>query len=47
MQADIVDVRASIGEDALIWYVALWEPYWLLGGLLFLGATARYQRDTR
>jgi hypothetical protein len=47
MQAGVIDVRAGIGEDALIWYVALWEPYWLLGGLLFLRATWRYQGEMR
>jgi hypothetical protein len=47
MQAGVVDIATSIGEDALIWYLLLWDPYWLLGGLLFLAATWMYQRETR
>ena len=46
MQFGVRAVASSIGEDALIWYLLVWDPYWLLGGLLFLAATWRYQRDS-
>jgi hypothetical protein len=32
---------------ALRWYVFLWEPVWLVGGLLFLAAAWRHQRAGR
>jgi hypothetical protein len=34
------DVPASFGEDAVVWYLVLWEPVWIVGGVLFL-LTAR------
>lgn len=30
----IIETPASVGEDALPWYVGLWEPIWMLGGVL-------------
>lgn len=33
-------------DDSTIWYLLLWGPIWLLGGVLFLG-TARVHRLTR
>jgi hypothetical protein len=30
------DVPASFGEDAVVWYLVLWEPVWIVGGALFL-----------
>jgi hypothetical protein len=40
MALGAVDIPADVGRAAVAWYVFLWEPIWLLGGLLFL-ATAR------
>jgi Protein of unknown function (DUF3995) len=40
MALGAVDVPADVGRAAVAWYIFLWEPIWLLGGLLFL-ATAR------
>jgi hypothetical protein len=40
------DVPADVGDAAVLWYVLLWEPLWLLGGLLFLAATWQAARMT-
>lgn len=29
-----IETPASVGEDALPWYVGLWEPIWMVGGVL-------------
>jgi hypothetical protein len=29
------------------WHLALWDPFWLLGGVLFLAAGRAYQRSAR
>lgn len=31
-----IDVPSSVGEDQLSWYFWLWEPLWVLGGVLML-----------
>lgn len=38
---------ASMGEAAVPWYLFLWEPLWLTGGLSLLVATAGYQIGSR
>jgi len=43
MEFDAIDVPNSFGEDIVRWYLVLWDPFWLLGGLLFLAATRGYQ----
>lgn len=43
MELDLIGVPASLGEDAVRWYLFLWEPFWLLGGLLYLLASRRFQ----
>ena len=40
------DVPTDVGDAAVLWYVLLWEPLWLLGGLLFLAATRQAARTT-
>jgi hypothetical protein len=40
MALGALDISAGVGRAAVAWYIFLWEPIWLLGGLLFL-ATAR------
>jgi hypothetical protein len=44
MEAGAIDVSASFGSDRVIWYLLLWDPYWLLGGILFLLAAVRFRR---
>ena len=36
-----------LGERAARWHLLLWDPVWLLGGLLFLAAAWSYQRRSR
>ena len=40
------DVPTDVGDTAMLWYVFLWEPLWLLGGLLFLVAARQAARTT-
>jgi Protein of unknown function (DUF3995) len=44
MKTGAIDVSASFGSDRVIWYLLLWDPYWLLGGILFLLAALRFRR---
>ena len=39
MEVDAIDVPAALDGRAG-WYLFLWDPIWLLGGILFLLATA-------
>jgi Protein of unknown function (DUF3995) len=43
METGAIDVSASFGSDRVIWYLLLWDPYWLLGGILFLLAALRFR----
>jgi hypothetical protein len=38
IEVGVVGVPRSMGADQVRWYLFLWEPWWILGGLLFLGA---------
>ena len=40
------EVPTDVGDTAVLWYVVLWEPLWLLGGLLFLAAARQAVRTT-
>ena len=33
---NLIDVPSSIGEDQLPWYFWLWEPLWIIGGVLLI-----------
>lgn len=35
-----------VGETAARWHLLLWDPWWLLGGLLFAAATWGYGQHT-
>ena len=43
----VIDAPSSMGADAAPWYLGVWEPTWLTGGLLFLAAVVAYQRTSR
>lgn len=36
MKAGAVDTPSGLGSEAATWHLALWDPWWLLGGVLFL-----------
>jgi hypothetical protein len=40
MKLDVVDVPESLGGDRVDWYLFFWDPFWLVGGILFLLAAA-------
>ena len=40
-----IHVSGSVDWDGLRWHVWLWDPWWLLGGILFLLAAWQYQRS--
>jgi Protein of unknown function (DUF3995) len=44
MKLNVVDVPEALGEDRVNWYLFLWDPLWLVGGILFLIAAARARR---
>jgi len=36
----------SIDPSTVRWYLLLWEPYWVLGGLLFLAAAWHFRQSS-
>ena len=40
MAADVTHTPAVLGRTAVRWHLLLWDPWWVLGGLLMI-ATAR------
>jgi hypothetical protein len=46
MAADILDLPNSLDLRAVRWHLAMWDPVWLLGGILFALATVQYSRAT-
>ena len=42
-----ISTPASMGEAAVPWYLFVWEPLWMIGGLSLLIATAGYQISSR
>ncbi len=35
MVTGAIDTSAALGEHAARWHLALWDPWWILGGALF------------
>jgi hypothetical protein len=46
MVSGAIDIPASMGKGPARWYLAFWEPWWILGGVLFL-LTANAMRIPR
>jgi hypothetical protein len=44
MKTGATAIPPGLGADALPWHLWLWDPYWILGGLLFLLAAAASAR---
>lgn len=46
MVAGAIAIPAGLGETAARWHLLLWDPWWLLGGLLFAATAWGYGRHT-
>lgn len=44
MEVGLIEKPASVDSAAARWHLLLWDPWWLLGGLLFVAAAWSYQR---
>jgi hypothetical protein len=44
MVAGVLSIPAGLGHTAALWHVVLWDPWWLLGGTLFIIAAWNYAR---
>lgn len=42
----LIDTPSSIGEASLVWYFWLWEPLWMIGGMLMLATWWVWRRST-
>jgi len=47
MAAGVIAVPEGLGERALRWHLGLWDPWWLLGGVLFSLAAWCAHRSAR
>ena len=46
MLTGVDDVPEALGRTAVYWHTFLWDPYWVLGGVLFLMAVRRFARTS-
>jgi hypothetical protein len=46
MVAGVIPIPAGLGPTAAMWHVVLWDPWWLLGGVLFIVAARAYRRGS-
>jgi hypothetical protein len=44
MEAGVRDVPEALGSDVLRWHLLLWDPWSLLGRILFAAAAVQYRR---
>ena len=47
MQIGAISTPSGLGTKALHWHLLLWDPWWLLGGILIGVLTWSYQRRSR
>ena len=43
-ETGVHEIPASVGATASRWKLLFWEPFWLLGGVLFLLAVLQFRR---
>lgn len=46
-ETGVQDIPISVGAKASRWKVIFWDPFWILGGLLFLFAVREFQSRGR
>ncbi|MDQ2744951.1 MAG: DUF3995 domain-containing protein [Chloroflexota bacterium] len=46
MIVGVISIPAGLGHTAALWHVLLWDPWWLLGGLLFIATAWSHSRRT-
>lgn len=44
MVAGAISIPAGLGRTSAYWHLVFWDPWWLIGGLLFGLAARQYQR---
>jgi hypothetical protein len=42
-ETGVFDIPAAVGPQAARWKLLFWDPFWIVGGLLFLLAVRRFQ----
>lgn len=42
MAIGVISIPAGLGATALRWHLVLWDPWWLIGGILFCAAAWSY-----
>jgi hypothetical protein len=47
MKAGAIDTPEALGSSAATWHLVFWDPFWLLGGVLFTTAAWEYGRARR
>jgi hypothetical protein len=47
MEAGERSIPEDLGTDAVRWHLLLWDPWWLLGGILFALAAWEFTRSRR
>jgi hypothetical protein len=45
MEAGVWKIPDALGADAVRWHLLLWDPWWLLGGILFALAAWQFTRS--
>jgi len=43
-ETGVQEIPASVGAKAARWKLILWDPFWVLGGVLFVLAVRQFQR---
>ena len=46
-ETGVHDIPTSVGARASRWKLIFWDPFWILGGLLFLFAVRQFQSQRR
>ncbi|HET7579125.1 MAG TPA: DUF3995 domain-containing protein [Bacillales bacterium] len=47
MAIGMLETPESMYSAAARWHLLFWDPWWLLGGILFLAAVWHFQRSSR